>query len=608
MTICRRVAVLLACAALGGWAPVGAQTTIDGSAEWTFDANASESNGQANDNSAFLQNYSLGLSSVLFDPRVMKFNTEGLFRTSRLTAGGSAEPQSQGRQGDLGYRLGASILPASSLPFFVQASRTTSNSSGDLGPSNPVRSGMIAPTGAPPVDFESQNQTLNLGWQLGLGRLPRVELGYRQGNSVVTGGGYESQQDDEDLSASISKDTARTRQSFRYQRTSFENQLAQTFIQRLSHLDYDLGADLTSHLHLTAHTGQRTTFARSEFAAPITDSSTGAYVPPPSIGDAGSEYAIAGISYEPSGRFFVRLDGTVDRQASGPASTSATLATVSSHLEVVRGLRLTGSGTSGERGQIVDNMPITVTTRSAVGGASYQATVGWLSGTVSAGRGLGTNATREGRTGNLESWAREASLSATFAYLGLGAGYERLQNRDAILDYGNYDSERLRASAQAGTGRVLVSTSADQVRVERGMADTYARNLQRTFLGSASLRIRREGSITASAGGFDNDYAGMTGVGRDRTLFWGVAAQAAARSLSFLVSMRSETAIASQTGFDQRALNGVGRLEYRLRLLHVALEYRHGQSRLQYSQMPRPDDFRGRQLRVSVIRQFGFRR
>ena len=197
----RRAACLLVLSLAQLAVVASAQTTIDGSAAWTVDRNASSSNGQSNTNSSFWQNYALGYASSLWDPQIVKYKTEGLFRTNSLTSAGTGQDVQQGRQGDFGYKLGAALFPASAFPFSVQATRDISGSSGDLGPSNPIRSGMIVPSGAPPVDFESRNKSLTLGWQLGLGDLPRVELGYHQGNSVVNGGSYRTQQDDEDLSA-----------------------------------------------------------------------------------------------------------------------------------------------------------------------------------------------------------------------------------------------------------------------------------------------------------------------------------------------------------------------------------------------------------------------
>lgn len=350
------------------------------------------------------------------------------------------------------------------------------------------------------------------------------------------------------------------------------------------------------------------TFARSEFAATVTPADEGAYTPPALLGAGGAEYALAGIDYEPSGRFALRLNGIVDRQVGGLTTMSSRLATLSSHVVVARGLTATVSGTTGMRGQIVNNAPITVSTHSAVGGATYQAGVRWLSGSVGATRGFGTNVTPEGREGTTESWTREASLSSTFAWLGLGAGYERAQNRDRILDYGNYDSERVRASAQTSMRRLTMSMSAEQVRIERGVLATLTRNLQQTFSASGSVRVWRESLATVTAGEFINDYAGVFGDGRDRTLFWNVGGQSIVFStLRFSAWVRSEAARASRTGYDQRVLSGFGRLDYRLRTLNLALEYQRNQSRLMYAVMPSPDHFRGRQIRFNVTRQFGMR-
>jgi hypothetical protein len=584
-----------------------APSTIDGTAEWTVDRNASSSNNQSNANSSFWQNYALGFASYLVDPRILKFKTEGLFRTSSLTSGGTAQGEQQGHQGDLGYKLGAGLFPASAFPFFFQASRDTSGSSGDLGPSNPIRSGMIAPSGAPPLDFQSLNKNLTLGWQLGLGNLPRVELGYHRGSSVVTGGGYRAQQSDDDLSAAIFKDTVRTRQSFRFQQTSFENQLAQTFIQRLNNLDYDLGVSVTAHTSLTAHGGRRTTFAQSPFASSVVDPSAGAYSLPSAQGGARSEYVTGGYSYDPTGRVSLRLNGTFDRQTGQFGSTNDKLATLTSHVEVIRGLTVTGSGTTGVRGQMLVNVPVTVSTRSGVAGVSYQAGPRWLSGNVAATRGMGSNVTPEGRKGTSDSWSREASLSSTLGWLGLGTGYERITSRDGILDFGNYDSERVRASVQAQAQGTSLTTSAEQLRIDRGMAATFAHNVQRTFSGTAAFRLWRQSLATATAGGFTNDYVNPFGIGRDQTLFYGVGGQTSFRSLRATASIRSEAATATKTGYNQQGLNGSARLEYRLRTLNVAVEYRRNYSLLQYAEMLNPDSFRGRQLRLSIIRQFGFR-
>ena len=95
-------------------------------------------------------------------------------------------------------------------------------------------------------------------------------------------------------------------------------------------------------------------------------------------------------------------------------------------------------------------------------------------------------------------------------------------NRDVILDFGNYDSERVRASVDTLGSKASVSTNAEQLRIERGVGLTFAANLQKTFSATASLRLWRESQVSASAGGLVNDYASVIGIGRDRTLFWSV--------------------------------------------------------------------------------------
>lgn len=601
----RLVALAVLFAAVAG-RPVLAQTTVNGSAEWTVASNASDTAQQSSESHAVWQNYALGYTSSLWDPRLVRFNTEGLFRTSRLGASGSAQPSQRGRQGDLGYRVGTSLFSASAFPLVFQASRTVSTSAGDLGPSNPVRSGMIAPTGTPAVDFESLNRSLGVAWQLGIAGLPRVELGYRRGSSDVTGGGYRADQRDSDLSAAVLKDTTRTRQSLRVQRTSFENVTTQTFAQSLRNLDYDFSGLVTPHTRVSAHGGRRTSVSRSVFA-PLPED-TRPYVLPASAGASGAEYATAGVDIDPNRRFSLRLNGSAERQIGGTSTISAALATASSHVEPVRGVVLTASGTAGVRGQVIDNAPVSVGVRNGVAGATYQATVHWLTATVGGARGVGTSVTADGRASSTSSWSQDAGLSATFGWFGLGGGFDRAANRDGLLDYGNYASERARASVQAQGARAQVSLTGDQLRIDRGVFATRTSNVQRTVSASASVRLWRHSLFNAMAGGFVNDYASALDAGRDRTWFWSGSGQMSLRSsLRASAWVRDEEAVATRTGFRQRSLSGLARLEYRLRTLTLAAEYRRGRSFMQYVRSPEPDVFRGRQFRFTLMRQFGGR-
>jgi hypothetical protein len=422
----------------------------------------------------------------------------------------------------------------------------------------------------------------------------------------VTGGPYRSEQQDRDLSASVAKDSPRVRQTLRYQRSSFDSQFPQAFAQRLDTLDYDFSALLNRRFRLTAHAGQRATDVRSALEAPVGDSGVAPYTPPPSNGPVSTRYASTGISYEPTPRLAVRLYGTFDQQAAATVSTDSLLATLAAHYSIVRGLAIEASGTTGDRGQMIGNNLIRVVTRTGTAGVTYRTGVRWLEGSVSALRGVGFNTSADGIRGATFSWTREASVSSAIGWFGLGSGYERVSSRDQILSLGNYESERVRASAQAQSGRLSLSLTGDKLRIERGDSLTRGTNLQRTFSGSASYRFWRQNQITATAGGFSNEYWRPYGPGRDDTLFWGAGAQIAPRP-ALLVSawLRSEAARATSTSLDQFGIGGGSRVEYRLRTISMAVEYRNNRSRIQYAAVT-PDTYQGRQIRFSIARRFAF--
>jgi hypothetical protein len=89
-------------------------------------------------------------------------------------------------------------------------------------------------------------------------------------------------------------------------------------------------------------------------------------------------------------------------------------------------------------------------------------------------------------------------------------------------------------------------------------------------------------------------------------LYWGLSAQATPlRALLMSAGIRSESARTTSTLLDQLGIGGYGRVEYRLRTLSMALEYRNNRSRIQYNTAT-PDHYRGRQLRFSIARRFAF--
>lgn len=579
----------------------GAQTpTINGTAEWTVVRGTNTSEEQASDNNSFWQRYTLGYLFPILDPRLAKVDAEVTLRTTSLTFGRQDAPQ-EGHQHDLGYRLGAALFAKTRFPFFVQASRDALNESGDYPSSNGIRGGIVVPVGMPLPDFRTRNKELAMGWQLNLPSAPRLEVGYRTGQSAMTGGPFRAEQHDTDLHAGAFWQHTRAQQALRYQRTSFENFFSQVFNQRLDDLTYELGASLGARSHLMVRSGRRGSFSLFDVPAQIVDPGTGSYRLP-TRGEVNALYAIAVLNYEPTRRLAFDVSGSADRQDAALAATSAKLSSAAVRYELFRGLSVAGTGIYGTRGQFVGNAPLTVVTRSAQASTTYRAGVRWLDGSVSFMRGIGTNTTFDGTPGRLESWSAQSNLSSSLPWFSIGGGYDRAESRDDILDFGNFDSERTHASLTRQSAAISLTGTWENALIRRGRGVTAGGTRQQVFTATAMYRLRGEARIGANAGGFNN----RSEFGRDRTVFYGGAFEAAPRRAMHLsVWLRQEDTTATQTNLVERALNGFAQLEYRLRAFNVSIEYRHYNQRLQYQQLVDPFAFRGHQLMLRISRRFG---
>jgi hypothetical protein len=597
MKACLRLA--LACVLLPAPARAQAQT-VNGTAEWTVTRGTNTSEERPSDNNAFWQRYTLGYLFPILDPRLVKCDAELTFRTSSLTFGGRDAPQ-QGRQRDLGYKLGAALFPKTRFPFFVQASRDGLSESGDYPSSSGIRGGIVVPTGTPIPDFRTRNRSMAMGWQLNLPAAPRVEVGYRTGGSVMTGGPFRAEQNDSDLHAGVFWQRTRTQQALRYQRTSFENVIAQAFNQRLNDLSYELGASLGARSRVMVRSGRRGSFSLFDVPSQIVDPGTGSYRLP-SRGEVNAVYAITVLNYEPARRLSIDISGSADRQDAAHVTTSARLGSASARYELFRGLSVTGTGIYGTRGQLVGDVPITVMTRSAQAGATYRTGVRWLDGSIAVTRGAGTNTTVDGRPGGLDSWSEQSSLSSSLPWFSVGVGYDRARSRDEILDFGNADSERTHATVTRQSAATALSGTWENSVVHRGRGVTFGSNRQQTFTATATYRLRKQARISANGGGFNN----RAEFGRDRTLFYGGAFESPLRrSLHLSMWIRRESTMATQTNLVQHALNGLAQVEYRLRAFNVTAEYRHYTQNLRYQQLIDPFLFRGHQLVFRISRKFG---
>jgi hypothetical protein len=590
---------LLACAA-ALLPSIAAAQTLNGAAEWSITRGTSESAGQPYDNDNLWQRYTVGYQAPLLDPRFIKYDTEVSFLTNSLSYG-PAESTREGHQSTVGYKLGALMFPARPFPFSIQASRDTVGESGDYPSTGGIRGGIVVPNGAALPEFRTRNKSLSAGWQLTVPSLPRVELGYQNGNTSVSGGPYAAEQHNDVLHLNVFKETARRRQALRFQKSSYSNLLSTAFDQRLSDVDYELGLLLGRRSRFVSHAGRRASFSLFDLPAQVVDPGSQAYRPP-SRGEITSLYATSGVTYEPTSRFSLSANGNADRQDATPVATNAALATTTARLEAFPGLSFNASGTYGARGQVFNDAAVNVVTRGAQAGATYHAGPRWLEGTVTISRGIGSNTTAEGDVGRLGSESRHAMLSSSFSNVTISAGYDRQRSHDDILDYGNFGSDRVLGSFQTLGAVVTFVGSWDHSVVTRGRAATFATNRQETFTASATYTFSRNSRISANAGGFTN----RADIGLDRTLFWGGTYEAQPRPrLHVAATLRREVTTATQTHLDQRGLRGFGEAGYRLRLFTFAVEYRDDDQRLRYNPALEPYTFRGRQLLFRITRTFG---
>ena len=590
--------------------PVAAQAqTISGSIEGSGGAGASTSNGVAQSNNSFWQGYTLGFESPLINPRLIKLNTEVSFRAGSLNFM-APENDQKGRQRDLGYKLGTTLFPAGRFPFTIQATRDNVEESGNYPSYDGIRGGIVVPPGEPSPDFRTRMKALTMGWQLAVPKLPHVEFGYRKADSEVTGGPYYGQQRDDQLHLGVTQATRHTQQSLRFDRTAFESPVSRAYNQRYDDLNYEFGANLSERFHMSTRVGRRNQFSLFEVPGGSdgvgggSGTGSGDGYTPPLRGDVSTLYTVATVGYQPWRRLGVDVSGGFDRQQAAGAYTDARVATTSLRLELVRGLSVTGLGSYGDRGQIVDNAPITVRSKSGLAGATYRAGTKWLQGSVGYSAGAGLNTTPEGQTGRMKSEAGQAGLTLSVKGVSVGGGYERSKATDEILDFGNYAVERTHASANTQAGRLTLNASAERARVERGRNTTFSTNLQQSVSANASLRIGRDTHATASMGGFENRGT----FGNDRAVFAGLSLESQlAKGLHLSAWVRQGDMVASLTKLDQKTVYGFASLEYKLRQFNIAIEYRNSQQNLMTSDLSEPYNFKGHQAMLRLSRRFGKR-
>lgn len=590
------------------WSAIGLRAvsanaqTLNGAAELAFGIGSNLSAGRPESSGSFWQAYTIGLATPLADPKLLRLTADVTLRTGRITFTAPAIEQ-QGAQRDYGYHLGTVVLPAGRFPLSIQASREQVAESGDYFAANGIRGGLVVPPGLVSPEFRTRSTSLDVGWQVLIPALPRVELGYRRAAATVTGGQAEGRQRNDDLHLNVTRESARVRQSLRYQRTGFESVVSQAFNQQIANLDYDLGIRLSSHLRLSTRVGRRA--HDSLFAVPgATTGDPGDPYRPPSDGTASAQYVTSSLVADASRRYAFDLSANLDRQQSSGSSTGARMASGSARLELLPGLVLNGLGLAGQREQIIGNSVITVLTRSGLAGATYRAGTRWLHGSVSASTGAGTTMTPDGRTGSTRSRAGQVTLAAAWNGLTVGGGYDRSENRDDILDYGNLGLDRLRASLTGRVGTFELGGEWERAQIDRGRQETFLSTRQGMASGSITWLLPRALRLTANGGTFRTDAR----TARDMALFAGAGVEAKLGARLRVQSwLRVGRTVATQARMDQQTIASFAQLEYRIGAIIVTGEYRRNAQQILAGGLGDFTRFRGQQILARVSRAFGVR-
>ena len=580
------------------WPSDGWTQQVSGLAAWTVGSGASRFESQSNPNAGVSQHYVLGTDWSFIDGRLMKLNTQGSFRTNALTNGSKGAVRS-GDQRSIGYSLGAALFPQRAFPLTVQATRDIIDESADYPSSGAVRGGVTLPSGVSLPAFQTITRALSANWRLKTGRLPQVDLNYAKGRTDTAGSVYSAGQQQRSLHANIEKDTGRVRNVIRFDRAATDSLMTSTYRQRNNDIAYEFGALMGARSRLRVDSGRRRSYSLYDLPAAVVGPAATPYSVP-SSGDSETRYVTSSVTFEPAPRFSIDATGSLDRQEAAPAATSARLVTASARAEVGGGLSLDASGTYGGRDQVIGDRMITVSTRSGQAGSTFRAGPHWLEGSMAYRHGIGMNQTPEGVQGDTQTWAAQAALSSTIRWVGLSLGRDRSRARDDLLEYGNAEVRRDRAALQVQAGRLSLQGTWDDALVDRGRGTTFARLWQRTSSGTASLRVTRGATLTASGGTFTN--VGLSG--GDRSQFWGGAVNIEpATGLHLSGWLRQERIATTRPRLDRTGLGWMGLAEYQLRDFTMALEYRRIDDRLRSDLQADRYRFQGRQLNLRISRR-----
>ena len=592
--------LLLALAAIAMLAPAAAEAQLYGAVEFVLGRGYVDSGVDRSPNNDFDQNYTVGFRSSIWDQRFLRYDGNVTFRRTNLVFG-----EKSGSSNDFGFAFNGTFFNSRSFPLTLQVSRNQIAESGDFPSASIIRGGLTFPPGQPMPDFLTRRSGIDLNWQLTEPRLPQVQLTVRKVNWNGSGGGESGTQREDQINANVEKTLGWTRHTFRYLKNAIANETNSLYDNGYSNLSYEMATTRAGRTRGTVQVGRRTSYSLFDVPSRIVDPG----LPGPEYGRRGSSlirYAQGSVTYDATSRLSADVMLGAEREDLEFGSAGSLLASAGARLLVGKGLSVNGQGAVGLRDQRIQSVERNVRTATWTVGADYVRTINALTFSAGGHRTAGTNEEYTGETGETNGWFGRADVGTAFSRgVNLRAGYERGQTTDNLLETGNQDLERVRLSAHSNVGsRVSLEATWEDSSVVRGRTVQLEDSRFMIASGTAHVRVTRRSTASIAAGQFTTTT--LANFADERRAFAFVSFDATlAPALMLRTYGRGERTEFTSMDRDQIFLEALAILEYKLRFLTCALEYRYTESGIsQAGSLTRPS--RGNRVLLRISRRFGW--
>ncbi|MEW6365867.1 MAG: hypothetical protein AB1714_14655 [Acidobacteriota bacterium] len=589
------VAVVIA---LVGWPRRLDAQYLNGSADWSFGHSVFDTDGTRSVNRSFVQSYDLNYGSVAWDPRFLQYTAGVIFRKTGLSLAGDDSGAS-----DVGFKLNGNFFPSRPFPLSIFARRTFGTETGNYPTSSPIRGGIPLPPGATYPDVKIRLSSYGVNWHLDEEKLPMIHLAYRRDSDTEEAGSDKVLQRGTNLDLTATQETKRTRSTFRFHRQAYDNELSTAFRTRYNDLSYELLATLNPRTRGQVKAGYLDTYSLFDIPPHMTETGDGG-LQPETPGGYRLYYATANLSYQTAEKLQTSVATSLELGRSATADTGAVFVSTTNTYFPVRGLGLNARAGYGRRNQKTDTGDSSVDMRTVGAGVTYNLPLRSIQAVVGYDVGRGWNRDVSGRDGVSTSWNGRANMSTgALKIMNVNASYERGKATDELLSLGNYDLERVRASARSQTfWKTTLQVSWERSETTRGQGDTLTDYEARALNADVQVNVGRLCTLAVSAGAFRN----RTDAGIDRNRYLGLEfAGIFFGGLRTSVSARRE-AIALPGYLDQQGFRIYTKLDYQLRLFTFGVEHRYSTLDQIVTEKQTSTGFVGNQILFRVTRRFGF--